>query len=249
MTANERLGEHIAEMLLEMTGHRGPPTDLQAIAHLLGVREIELTSELAEEGRLVEHESGFLIELRADRPATRQRFTLAHELGHAAVAVLEEDHPRVRYRARKGENQAEERLCDWIAAALLMPLPWLETQAAYGSDLNFPRLRLVAQRAGVSLAAAVVRLSEVGAHRCLLLRCRQAPSGWAVVGRAAVPGAWGPRVRLSDSAQAAMASSRRGGATELELSTDLGPVVVTACIEKNGGTGLVLVPDHQHADP
>jgi hypothetical protein len=137
---------------------------------------------MTEDGRTTWNGGRPQIELRADRPASRNRFTLAHEIGHILIA---QDEPVAR-RTHGLEHDDIEKLCDWIAASILMPRHWISIYARR-ERYNLSLLRLIAHRANVSLAAAAVRLAEVSDRTCILLRWQRAPSRWVVVGQAAVP--------------------------------------------------------------
>ena len=157
------------------------PVDLQKLAESLGVTEVLLT-ELVEDGRTTWIDGRPKIELRADRPATRTRFTLAHEIAHILVAQDQ----TVARRTQGLDHDVLETLCDWVAAALLMPREWMQ-RFADRDNYNLSLLRLVANSADVSLSAAAVRLAEVGGRTCMLLRFQRAPKRWVVVGHAGVP--------------------------------------------------------------
>ena len=130
------------------------PIDLSKIAASLGVLEI-LDTELTEDGRTTWVDGRPRIELRADRPVTRKRFTLAHEIAHI---LLELDQSVVR-RTQGLDRNGVETFCDWTAASILMPRTWVQRYAER-DHYNLSLLRLVAHRADVSLSAAAVRLAE-----------------------------------------------------------------------------------------
>jgi Zn-dependent peptidase ImmA (M78 family) len=107
--------------------------------------------------------------INGSEAAVRNRFTLAHEAKH----VL--DHPFIKRLypdtvGQKGYDRAEQ-VCDYFAACLLMPKPWV--QAAY-FDQGIQRLDLLARRFKVSQMAMRVRLLQLGIidpqPRCLPYR-------------------------------------------------------------------------------
>jgi Zn-dependent peptidase ImmA (M78 family) len=94
--------------------------------------------------------------IRASDVKQRQRFSLAHELKH----VLDDpvipnlfSHLPVHQRQERAE-----RLCNYFAACLLMPRPWLKHDWCGGIQ----SLRALARRYYVSQEAMSTRLSELG---------------------------------------------------------------------------------------
>ena len=115
----DRTVEDLAYELRSMAAVQHP-VHLQSIARKFGVSEIR-DVDIVEEGRLWRKDDRTVIELRQDRPSSRRRFTLAHELAHL---ILDErvDRPCIlRQRSASAPEEAEESLCDAVAAAVLMP--------------------------------------------------------------------------------------------------------------------------------
>lgn len=124
----------------------GPvPVDLEQLADSLGVTDI-VSTNMTEDGRTTWNRGRPRIELRADRPASRNRFTLAHEIGHILIAQDE----TVARRTHRLEHDDIEKLCDWVAASILMPRGWISVYARR-ERYNLSLLRLIAHRANVSL--------------------------------------------------------------------------------------------------
>lgn len=151
---------------------------------------------LEEDGRLFFEHGRAIIELRADRPRQRQRFTLAHELAHLFLAQ-DVGGGGIR-RRRSFDHAAEETLCDWVAAALLMPDEWMNAYRSTSSSLA--NLRTVAKRADVSLSAAAVRLTETTRNLWALLRWRVRAESWTLAGMAGVPSHLVGRILIPASA-------------------------------------------------
>ena len=127
---------------------------------------------------LVPLPEGYSVVINQNAPHTRQRYSLAHELGH--IMLLEADSsplmpstPR-RYRSyisRAEDSDAEERLCDVIAAELLMPeKTFTERVRAFGRSLeHLPRLAYLFD---TSLTATAIRYWELLPEPCHLIRWR-----------------------------------------------------------------------------
>ena len=156
-----------------------------------------------EDGRTTWSSAGPLIELNPDRRNSRQRFTLAHEIGHVVLGPSSESN-RVAYRHEMREAKIdEEHLCDAFAAALLMPREWTSTVAArfMNPDPNLNLLRFVSHHADVSISAAAARVTDVCGCACGVIRWRNTSSGMVSTHRAALPFDVGSeRLKLSSDA-------------------------------------------------
>ena len=102
------------------------PVPVEAIAEdLLGLH-VEEAANLECSGLLLPAERRVV--LRAEEPATRQRFTLAHELGHWICQVTEGDKTPLYCRdvdVSRAAGRQLEREANVFAAELLMPEPAL----------------------------------------------------------------------------------------------------------------------------
>ncbi len=215
----------------------GPvPIDLEQLAKSLGVTDI-ISTNMTEDGRTTWNRGRPRIELRADRPASRNRFTLAHEVGHILIAQDE----TVARRTHRLEHDDIEKLCDWIAASILMPRHWISTYARR-ERYNLSLLRLVAHRANVSLAAAAVRLAEVSDRTCILLRWQRAPSRWVVVGQAAVPRQCSGDLQATPETSRELDDlpNRRDLWREITLESDGVRLLGHAHIDRSGTTCMTL---------
>ena len=80
----------------------------------------------------------------------RQRFTIAHELGHLVLNI-------------KDDNLDEEKLCNKFASALLIPKEAIINEFGISrNNISFYELRAFKQEYKVSMAAIVYRLKELG---------------------------------------------------------------------------------------
>lgn len=143
-----------------------PPVDLAALARRLGVDDIRLES-CREEGSVRSSGSSTVVVLRKDRSRQRQRFTLAHELGHLILAQGKE--VEMSFRLPAPRSSVVEGLCDDIAAALLMPAGWVKVHLT-NSPFSLATVRRLALSCDVSLAASLVRLNEILGWKGTLLR-------------------------------------------------------------------------------
>jgi Zn-dependent peptidase ImmA (M78 family) len=151
------LAEHLAQQVVACLPVDGDPLiDVELVALHLGVRAIT-RRRMVEDGRLDHGPSRIEITVKESTSATRQRFTIAHEIGH--VLLTDPGQTTMAYRALAKVNDIE-RFCDDFAAALLMPQAWVAD--GYRNRLrNLSTLRHLSHRASTSLSAAVVRLNRV----------------------------------------------------------------------------------------
>jgi Zn-dependent peptidase ImmA (M78 family) len=99
--------------------------------------------------------TGWVIVLRAEETAARQRFSLAHEFKH----VIDDPFIEWLYPTRGGYSPEDraERICDYFAACLLMPKRWVIRD--WGSGIQ--DTDILARRYNVSRVAMAVRLTEL----------------------------------------------------------------------------------------
>lgn len=153
----------------------GPEVDVQRIAEAHGalVRYVSTDDDVS--GMLHRDQGGRpVIGINAAHHSNRQRFTLAHEIGHLLLHEGETylDTPRMAVRMRDERSATgtdlEEIQANKFAAALLMPVAFLRR------DLRDPRLvralphldddefARLANRYGVSTQALTLRLVNLG---------------------------------------------------------------------------------------
>ena len=110
-----------AERLLSRLGITGIPTPIEDVAGLLGLR-ISRAPSTEFSGLLLRKDGKALIGVNSSEAPVRQRFTIAHEIGHFVL------HPQkdafVDFRKTLisvGAREPRERHADMFAAAILMP--------------------------------------------------------------------------------------------------------------------------------
>lgn len=229
----------IADRVVSAVGQLvgGVPADLEQIARALGVTEIVRTS-MVEDGRTTWSGGRPRIELRGDRSPQRSRFTLAHEIGHILIAR----DGTVARRTHRLERDDIEKLCDWIAASILMPRPWIADYARR-ERYTLSLLRLIAQKAGVSLSAAAVRLAEVTDRTCMLLRWQRGPNRWLVIGQAAVPRLYSGGLQATPETSAIFDKlpTRRDSWRDITLDAGDTTLVAAAHVDRSGATCISLL--------
>ncbi len=149
-----------AEEVVRLTGQTGPPVDLQEIVSLWPGLNLSV-DDLDGEGYLVDLGArGGEIIIRADAPASRQRFTLAHELGHW---FLRQNGFSVGLHVKDEPHSVTEQWCDQFGASLLMPRPWIaqELRNAKVRSLLGVLTSAPSMRYGVSDQAFRLRIAHI----------------------------------------------------------------------------------------
>ena len=159
------------------------PDHLQRFAGELGIKRL-LTRPLngfqnqdpGVDAMLVPLPNGYSVVINQNAPRTRQLYSLAHELGHIMIletkTCVEEPKRSTRYRSSSTlarEKKAEERLCDEIAAELLMP------EKMFGGKMSelgqsLEHLPILARFFGTSMTATGIRFLELLQEPCHLIK-------------------------------------------------------------------------------
>ena len=170
------------------------PGHLQSFGEELGVRHI-LTRPMSGmqdhhpgiDAMLVPLSEGYSVVIDEQAPGTRRDYSLAHELAHIMLLAMESSSeglpttPRYRSSASATDKwKAEERLCDAIAAELLMPEKMFTAEVKkFGRSLK--HLSRLAKIFGTSLTATAIRYWELLPESCQLIRWRQPANQRALV--------------------------------------------------------------------
>lgn len=212
--------DHLAAWLLDRVGISDrPPIDLIELARRMGVESIT-DAPMVEDGRLEQRDGRATVYVRSDLSGGRRQFTIAHELAHRLL--LHPGAPATAYRRRLDGDEVE-RLCDDIAAAILLPRGWVEAEFAT-SPQRLKTLRRMAAMSSTSLSAALVRLREVQRWPQSLLRFSYYADRWRLSAPAGVPGAMHGQLR--SSAQTDRVLVETGARTSSDVVTVL-PVHVS----------------------
>lgn len=110
-----------------------PPFNVTAIASLRGLHWSDEDPRFSPDSEIAPEADGrVVLRVNKNRPATRQRFSICHEIGHTLFPEYE-----LAVRCRKGSNRTFadsadllETLCDVAASELMFPLPWFADRVA-----------------------------------------------------------------------------------------------------------------------
>lgn len=169
-TTSRAARRRIVGELLAQAGVTEPPVPVEQLAHRAGavLRYVPFEGEIS---GMLYHEAGqVVIGVNALHSPTRQRFSIAHELGHLRLHQgrklrIDRDFRTLFRDGHSAEAiDPEEMETNDFAAELLMPANWLERDLAnskfdYEDDES---LRSLAERYRVSLQAMLFRLTNLG---------------------------------------------------------------------------------------
>ena len=127
-----------------------PPTNLVDLGKKIGVHEI-VYERFPGSGELHKVKHGYRIVCSSDQPLTRQRFTVAHELGHAILEKTGRNPPR--------KGPVVERVCDMLATELLMPTSVF--QRLLPAQLTISAIVDLARSFQTSMKSTAIRCAEL----------------------------------------------------------------------------------------
>lgn len=164
-----RRARQIARRILDQIGPN-LPVDVKAIAEAYNITVRTEPLEDAVSGLLVVKDGHSTIGINELHPASRQRFTIAHELGHfllhRTVSNVFIDAAPVFFRdeASSEGSLRQEIEANAFAAELLMPEQFLRQRLAHQPLDAFDEgaMRDLAAEFGVSLQALTIRLTRLG---------------------------------------------------------------------------------------
>lgn len=160
----------LAERLLRQHRVNEPPVPVDRIAKSLGARILLRSLGDGLSGFVVRDGSRRVIGINTFHPTVRQRFTLAHEIGHMLLHDQDElhiDHPTARLRngvSSAGVDSAEME-SNLFAAELLMPRAFLEKDLKdvdVVGPLDDDFVYALADKYQVSTQALLIRLASLG---------------------------------------------------------------------------------------
>lgn len=110
------------------------PLNVDALASLLGIGRSDDGPAHSEDAELIPIGNGRVtIRVNPDRPETRKRFSVGHEISHTFFPNYQSKtwcRTDARYRRRDNPDDLLELLCDVGSAELILPIPWFIQDAA-----------------------------------------------------------------------------------------------------------------------
>ena len=163
------LARRKAAELIERAGIRKPPVPVEKLAALQGatIRLEPFAGNLS--GLLHRSASHSIIGVNSLHPSVRQRFSIAHELGHLVMHEPElqiDEHAFMVFRDPTSSKATDpfEIEANQFAAALLMPEPLLrEAVHGLGNGCDLEKaIGKLSKMFGVSEEAMTIRLTRLG---------------------------------------------------------------------------------------
>lgn len=153
------LAELKATALLAQARIAKPPVDVEECAQVAGIALVGYSKlNDAHSAMLMQTHEGIVgILVNQDHTRPRQRFSVAHEIGHWVLQRQPVTHIIAPIAARGRAYDSMERVCDYFAACLLMPRNWIRDRSEWG--MTNAELERAFQ---VSRPALIGRLRELG---------------------------------------------------------------------------------------
>ncbi len=161
----KRIQQEVGQLLSQLAVTQ-PPIPVEEIAKSHGAEIVHKNFNNEISGLLLRKQEGAIIAVANEQPLMRQRFTIAHELGHLLLHQGEEVHVdkdfRVNLRSEKSSTaeDIEEIEANAFAAELLMPSVLLRPDVEKLTlDIeNAEQIEMLANRYQVSTQAMTFRL-------------------------------------------------------------------------------------------
>jgi Zn-dependent peptidase ImmA (M78 family) len=130
----------LIQLFVASFGEPTMPINVDVLASLRGIgRSEDMPRHSADAEIVPDGTGGVTMRVNPDRPETRQRFSVAHEISHTFFPDYSTKRwcrPDARFRDRTNPDEYLEMLCDIAAAELLFPQPWFSTDAATVADAS-----------------------------------------------------------------------------------------------------------------
>jgi Zn-dependent peptidase ImmA (M78 family) len=168
MLTSQEIDKKVSELLKRNKVER-PPVPVDRIAESLGIDVNFAPASDGLSGALIRNEEGFVIGVNSDHHQNRQRFTIAHELGHflfhEGIKLHVDDDFRVNFRDHRSSSavDVEEIEANRFAAAMLMPVVFLMRDAGKARiKIDKAFIQKLAEKYVVSFRAMELRLVNIG---------------------------------------------------------------------------------------
>jgi Zn-dependent peptidase ImmA (M78 family) len=163
----EEIDKKVSQLLRQFRVRR-PPVPVDQIAKKLGLLLVQLPAEDEISGAIIRKDDRVIIAVNPTHHMNRQRFTIAHELGHYFLhqGLLEhvDENFRIAWR-----NADSSKAVNWpeieanrFAAELLMPTEFLRSDLDSLAGISKRSVALLARAYAVSPEAMKIRLTNLG---------------------------------------------------------------------------------------
>jgi Zn-dependent peptidase ImmA (M78 family) len=148
-----------ATALLALARIARPPVDVDECARVAGVALVSYIRMREDKSAMLmlTHENVVAILVNEQHARVRQRFSIAHEIGHWVLERVPGTHELRPIAARARTYNELEGVCDYFATSLLMPRNWISERVEWGMTNGE-----LAKAFDVSMPALIRRLKELG---------------------------------------------------------------------------------------
>jgi len=163
----DEISERVEKLLLRFDVRR-PPVPVDKLAKKLGLLLAPLPADDEISGAIIRKDGQVVIAVNPAHHINRQRFTIAHELGHYFLHEGMETHVDQNFRVA-WRNAESSKAIDWneiqanrFAAELLMPTSFMLKDLDSLESVDRHAVALLATKYAVSPGAMKIRLSQLG---------------------------------------------------------------------------------------
>jgi Zn-dependent peptidase ImmA (M78 family) len=156
------------EDLLRQFGVKRPPVPVEKLVKKLGLLLVPLPADDEISGAIIRNGKEVVIAVNPAHHTNRQRFTVAHELGHYFLHEGLEKHVDQNFRVAWRDAESSKAV-NWteiqanrFAAELLMPTRFMVKDIDSLEAINAHTVALLARKYVVSPDAMKIRLSQLG---------------------------------------------------------------------------------------
>ncbi|MFN3149861.1 ImmA/IrrE family metallo-endopeptidase [Bremerella sp.] len=158
----------------------GPSVNVEALASFRSIKLVPEPPSFSEDAELVPNPDGRVrMRVNRDRPATRQRFSIGHEVGHTLFPGYETQVQCRKPRTRDWHDPSDvlEYLCDVASSEFLLPLERFQADL-YAEKVSAERLLLLAGRYNASPEATIRRFIDLadGPTAAVFFRWKHKPA-------------------------------------------------------------------------
>jgi Zn-dependent peptidase ImmA (M78 family) len=138
------------------------PFNMQEIASCIGLHASDEEPRFSADSEIAPDSAGnVILRINKSRPITRQRFSIAHEIGHTLFPDYQlAVRCRKAHDKRWNDDDFLETLCDVAASEFMFPMPWFENSIAT-LQMTGEGIASLADKYQASREATVRRLVEL----------------------------------------------------------------------------------------
>lgn len=174
------LAREVLDGFLSVFPDDGPSVNVEALASFRSIKLVPEPPSFSEDAELVPHADGRVrMRVNRDRPVTRQRFSIGHEVGHTLFPGYETQVQCRKPRTRDWHDPSDilEYLCDVASSEFLLPLERFRSDLDQ-QKMSAERLLFLAGRYKASPEATVRRFIDLtdGPAAAVFFRWKHKPA-------------------------------------------------------------------------